>query len=129
MSSTSAGGRTRRPNQRNSQPRTGPASAARVVRSAWLDSRLGIALDYSQPGEVGQNYSRGNIAHRYCLSGGYTNAQSSRRRLRDSMASMEDKRREPDYDDLPSGDPNPMWLIALFLGMLLVAFAAVIAFS
>jgi len=33
----------------------------------------------------------------------------------------------PDYDDLPRGDFNPMWEVAIGMGILLVALAAVVA--
>jgi hypothetical protein len=35
----------------------------------------------------------------------------------------------PDYDDLPHGDFNPMWDVAIGIGALLICLAAIIAFS
>lgn len=36
---------------------------------------------------------------------------------------------EPDYDDLPRGEFNPMWEIVIAIGILFTAFAAIIAFT
>lgn len=36
---------------------------------------------------------------------------------------------EPDYDDLPRGDPNPLWIIAIAAGTLFAVFAAVVALT
>jgi len=36
---------------------------------------------------------------------------------------------EPDYDSLPHDDFNPMWEIAIAMGILLLVFAAIVAFS
>jgi hypothetical protein len=36
---------------------------------------------------------------------------------------------EPDYDDLPRGDSNPMWEVAIAILGLLVALGAIVAFG
>lgn len=36
---------------------------------------------------------------------------------------------EPGYDDLPRGDFNPMWEVAIAIGILLGAMAIIVAFS
>lgn len=43
--------------------------------------------------------------------------------------SAADGKPEPDYDDLPRGESNPMWEVAIAIGLLLISLAAIITFS
>ena len=41
--------------------------------------------------------------------------------------SWQKKKVEPDYDDLPRGDPNPMWEVAIGILILLAVLGALLA--